>query len=570
MMNISCSSSTILHRIILLLLAAHCMVAQTFDSNKLTEPKYAKLKDRLFFLLEEEQLDSAFLLSAQLLSLSNGGHLNDEQTVDAYTTVSKVLNKLGFGNLHLQYVNKALQLYHEKEFENSHYLVDLWNFKAGIQHRNVKAFSETIDLYRKARRWNLENNHPLGASSTLNNIGLVYLNILELDSAEYYFLNAKKEFETARLPFREFVFSLNNNLAQVAFLQKKYSKAYNLYHLNYRLAHTATDGIKPIDLEKRKVTSSIGMMQVLLQQNNINAIDSLLTTAKKALSLLDFSRGNTLKEELFTVESEIQLKKGNIEAFYTTLQAKNRFTDSITLLRADNVTRFMEELVKLQLETSKANLEASEKELNYEFKQKTLTYILIIGALVIIALLVGLKLSFTSRHRQKAEDEKKLAEIALQNTELKKEKLSLQLKSQGRDLGELSSQLLLMRNLNKEVQQKLKKLRALKKEEQLEEMQSLTGLITRNVAENKVQLILQQHLDKVNNEFYQKLSKLATENLTKAEMEVCAMQRLNMDDKQIAELRGTTPNAVQVARYRIRKKLNLEKDILLDNYLKSL
>ena len=415
---------------------------------------------------------------------------------------------------------------------------------------------QTILLYRKVRKFNVENNISLGAAGSLNNIGLVYLNARQLDSAEYYFLKAQKEFEEGNHPFNEFVFSLNSNLAEVALLQHNYEKAYSLYLKNHRLARHSTEGMRPIDFEKRKVTSSIGMMHVLLKQNKLVAIDTLLVYAKKTLEQLDFSRARSLKDELFTIEAELNLKRQNVSAFYNIIKAKERYRDSIADTRTDNVTLFLEMLIDLQLKISTNNLEARQRELNYEFKQKTLMYILMIGALVIIALLVGLKLSFTSRHKQKAEDEKKLAEIALQNTELKKEKLSLQLKSQGRDLGELSSQLLLMRNLNKEVQQKLKKISALKKEEQLEEMQSLTGLITRNVAENKVQLLLQQHLDKVNNEFYQKLSELATENLTKAEMEVCAMQRLNMDDKQIAELRGTTPNAVQVARYRIRKKLN--------------
>ncbi len=561
-----CSSKFPFYRVLLLLLASHLLAAQTFDPNKLNEPQYAKPKNRLFFLLHNERLDSAFLLSAHLLSLAANGQFCAEQSIDAHNTVAKVLNLMGSDQLAQQYVRRALKLYEETGFQNSYYLTRLWNLNAAYQHKNKELRTQTIRLYRKARRWDVENGNTLLAASSLNNVGLVYLNTRDLDSAEFYFLAAKKEYEEANLPFNEFVFSLNSNLAQVAHLKQNYSLAYSYFHSNFKLAYSTLQGIMPIDVEKRKVSSRIGMMQVLLKQKNFAPIDTMLKAAKQIIHHLDFSRATILKEQLLTIEGEILLAEENLEGFFMIQKSKDAFLDSVAEVRTKTVSLFLEELIDLQLQTSRANLEASEK----EFKQRTLIYTLVIGMLITVALVVSLMLSLTAKRKQKIEVEKKLAEVALQNTELKKEKLQFQVQSQGRDLGELSNQLVLMRNLSVEVQQKLKRMRSLKSEEQLTEMQNLSGIISRNVAEGKVKSMLQQHLDKVNNEFYINLSSVSTQKLTKAEMEVCAMQRLNMDDKQIAELRGTTQNAVQVARYRIKKKLSLDKDALLDEFLKNL
>ncbi len=554
----------------LFVLACNFSFGQVFNPAELLKPEYRKPKDRLFYLLQEERLDSAFLISAHLLNLSSCGKFSDEQFIDTYTTVSKALSKLGSRNLGLQYANKALEAYLHKGFSTSEYLVGLWSLKAGLQHENKSQAQETIRLYRKVRKWNLSNNRLLGASSTLNNIGLVYLKTGALDSASHYFLKARDEFEAANLPFNEFVFSLNNNLARVAFLQNRLNESYALYHTNYQLAHSSPLGIKPIDLCKRKVTSAIGMMQVLLKQKQLKPIDSLLAHAKAHMARLDFSRANPLIDELCTIECEFYLQNGDLENFNKVLQHKEHFMDSIAQLKTDKIALFLEEMISLQLASGKDALQAQQVEADYRFRQNTLLYIVIIGALVTVALIIGLQLSNTARHKQKIENEKKLAEIALQNSRLKKEKLKLQLQSQGKDIGELSSQLLLMRKISREAQQKLKAMKALKKEDQLTEMQNLSGLFTRTVSESKVKTVLQQHLDKVNSEFYEKLSAQSSQKLTRAEMEVCAMQRLNMDDHQIAELRGTTQNAVQVSRYRIRKKLGLNKDTSLDDFLKNL
>lgn len=66
----------------------------------------------------------------------------------------------------------------------------------------------------------------------------------------------------------------------------------------------------------------------------------------------------------------------------------------------------------------------------------------------------------------------------------------------------------------------------------------------------------EHHFDRVHGDF---LSRLTTEfiDLTPGEQKLCAFLRLNMDTKEIANLMSISLRGVEVARYRLRKKLGL-------------
>jgi ligand-binding sensor domain-containing protein len=74
------------------------------------------------------------------------------------------------------------------------------------------------------------------------------------------------------------------------------------------------------------------------------------------------------------------------------------------------------------------------------------------------------------------------------------------------------------------------------------------------------------HFDQVHGDF---LSRLRDEfhELTPNEQKLCAFLRLNLNTKDIANLMGVTTRGVEVARYRLRKKLNLGKGENLSKFV---
>lgn len=74
------------------------------------------------------------------------------------------------------------------------------------------------------------------------------------------------------------------------------------------------------------------------------------------------------------------------------------------------------------------------------------------------------------------------------------------------------------------------------------------------------------HFDKVHNDFLIVL-KSRYPNLTPSELKLCAYLRMNLSNKEIAQLINISTRGVEIARYRLRKKLGLTKEVNLFEFL---
>lgn len=74
------------------------------------------------------------------------------------------------------------------------------------------------------------------------------------------------------------------------------------------------------------------------------------------------------------------------------------------------------------------------------------------------------------------------------------------------------------------------------------------------------------HFDQVHSDFLAKLKSKFPE-LSQNDLKMCAYLKMNLSSKEIAQLLSVTIRAVEVSRYRLRKKLNLPGDISLFDYI---
>lgn len=74
------------------------------------------------------------------------------------------------------------------------------------------------------------------------------------------------------------------------------------------------------------------------------------------------------------------------------------------------------------------------------------------------------------------------------------------------------------------------------------------------------------HFSNVYEDFYRQLAQKHPE-LSPGERKLCAMLRLNLSTKEIATLTLQNPQSIDIARYRIRKKLKLTTEVNLVSYL---
>jgi DNA-binding CsgD family transcriptional regulator len=188
-----------------------------------------------------------------------------------------------------------------------------------------------------------------------------------------------------------------------------------------------------------------------------------------------------------------------------------------------------------------------------------------------LILMVTLFVMFIRYKNQKFEQEKlKIEEenrkaMQLKIAEHAKEKLEEELKNKHKELA--------MATMN--VAQKNEKLIEIK--ERLLELENLPDRERRKV-ENLIRMLddeindesyweqFEQHFNALNDDFLNKLKK-EHPDITHKDLKMCAFLRMNLSNKEIASLLNITLRGVEASRLRLRKKLNLPKDMPLNEYI---
>lgn len=176
------------------------------------------------------------------------------------------------------------------------------------------------------------------------------------------------------------------------------------------------------------------------------------------------------------------------------------------------------------------------------------------------------QLIITKQQEEKKVKDEKIYE--LQNEKLKSE---LQFKSQ-----ELAGYILNMGRKNsmleevKRSAQGLSKAIESKKYDRLRGLSSqLIKLIDKNLVHDDDFKAFQSNFDIVHKDFFSKLDEQFPE-LTLNDKMLCAYIKMGLTSKEIAPIQGISVRSVEVSRYRLRKKLELESGVNLNNFLQSI
>lgn len=97
-------------------------------------------------------------------------------------------------------------------------------------------------------------------------------------------------------------------------------------------------------------------------------------------------------------------------------------------------------------------------------------------------------------------------------------------------------------------------------------LNSLLNQIDENIENKEFWDVFQQNFDLIHANFFRHLRKSFPE-LTPNDLKFCALMRLNMSTKDIAQMTNLTVRGVEAARYRIRKKLEIPENESIVNFL---
>lgn len=87
-----------------------------------------------------------------------------------------------------------------------------------------------------------------------------------------------------------------------------------------------------------------------------------------------------------------------------------------------------------------------------------------------------------------------------------------------------------------------------------------------SLTENESWAHFEQNFNILHDDFLKRFSQKYTK-LTNKDLKVCAFIRMNIDNKEIARTLNITPESLGVSRTRIRKKINLDKEVFLNDFI---
>ncbi|NRA94398.1 MAG: hypothetical protein HRU26_17310 [Psychroserpens sp.] len=207
-----------------------------------------------------------------------------------------------------------------------------------------------------------------------------------------------------------------------------------------------------------------------------------------------------------------------------------------------------------EAEKRETQIDLLEKDVAISNTQKTMYRIGMLSFIMIAGLLY---FGFTQRIKKNKIAREKQEEIFRQEIEFKKK--------------ELATQTLHLVQKNTFLQELKDNLEKIKKSPELfkVEFRRIVMLLKKQNAEDKDWEVFKSYFTEVHNNFDNKIKSISSE-ITEKEIRLASFLRMNLSTKEIASMLNVLPDSVLKSKYRLKKKLNLDKEDDLTQFLNTL
>ncbi len=404
----------------------------------------------------------------------------------------------------------------------------------GIALNFTNDSKEALNYIRQALWIRKKNNLMLEYAMGLQNLGITYRKLDMLDSALFCYEQAREIL--LQLHDSNTLVRVQYNTGLVLKNQKKYSDARNV--MNQVLELCRRKGIADGEVYALHTLAAIAYEQGETRIG-IKYSDSAITLAKQRRLTSDLPSLLERKQDLLA-------KTGNFKDAYTTTRQYIELSDSLLSLNKQKEIA----LLKTRFETERRESENLILKKDLQYHQTRLIFLWGIMILAAIAFtLVVLIFRYRNKHL------KELNLVSGDKVRLKEQELVLQ-----------SLIRTDLTNVNRSVREKLFpfNLRFQRKKDQ-EDFIQLLDEITREASKDPLaefEFMFQQ----LHPSFFEKLLARCPA-ITKSELQICALLRLNLSSKDIARLLCLSLSTVETTRHHIRKKLDLENAVNLGSFL---
>lgn len=385
----------------------------------------------------------------------------------------------------------------------------------------------------------------LGIAYTL--LGNVYNKLNKKDSSEFYFKKALKQHESNRnLTYLPVAYC---NLAATA-LQKNQDQPSKFY---YELAYAIADSTRN---RQAKVSALTGLGNWYLTfSGDSRKTDSLLSQALKI--------ANSLTDKVYLIK--VLMERKNLQKTQGNFAEALKIEEQIAGIQDSMFSREKEHITRsLELQFDIAEKERIIESVKRENAGTKLTNYYLTGIILTICLTSFLVFVLLKRINKRDKLLLKTKDDLMEAIEDKKkameQKMSNEIEFRESQLSALTIQMVQKNDLLLLLKEKL---------DADEKDTAISNIINKGLNQDKEWIDFNAHFESINKNFYTRI-KQAFPSVSPSELRICALIKMNLSIKEMASILNISPDSVKTARYRLRKKLQLNTEDNLTEFILNL
>ncbi|WP_408024788.1 tetratricopeptide repeat protein [Tenacibaculum sediminilitoris] len=547
-------SSYVCNIVIVLLTTSSSIIAQSRDNvfkelmsqikTSVSDSARIHHKIELTKYILNRNIDTAKILANEVIETLER---NKHRTLYFEGKKAEAINYLAIIEAKQSFPEKALSKYLEalkisKSIKDST-MLGLTIHNLGMFYRRQKEYDKAKAYFKEAIRIKERIvDNPNNVAKSYNMLGVTHFYEKQYDSAFARYSKAKEIYTS-----KQDIAKVNGNLALLYYSSKQYDKAIKVFQENIKI-------FKELSLLNELSTAYLNLAASHNGVNNYNkaivSLDSAITISKK------IKHKELLRKQYYS-RSSVYKNLGNFEHALEDYTLYKAYNDSL------NNVKKAKRLVALELnyKFKKERLQTELKLQNEKAKKQWYLVLLILSVTSAITIFLLIRknaknqLALSIRKLENEQLQRKTAEQVLQlkEAELKNEHLNSQIKQEYQELfiKELKSILSIESGENK-----TKAIKSL-----------LASLKSKNIDYN-TSLSLTEYLDKVSPSFKIKLNTHFA-FLNEKEKKLLYLMKLRLSTNEIKDLQNISLASVKSSRYRIRKKLEINSDEDIINYIEN-
>lgn len=464
-----------------------------------------------------------------------------------------------------------------------------------LYYRNNYDLEQTLEYFRKSLDFAILSKDKELIGEAYNRIGSIFFDQGNLEESYQYFVKALDIFKSVN--HQAGIAKALNNLGEIHRIKNENKKALDYYEksltinqelgLSDRVA-TNYQNIGLIYSKQGDVKKSFDYYEKSLDIYNHtnNAEAKIKLQVLMGREYLISGMFDQAKETLTSAYKQASVKskwiqicnaaEGLSEVYEATGQPAKalfyfktyaRYTDSINLKQKSDMAMELQSRFLNNIKDKEIKLKDTEiLLLNNEKEIDNLKFNLLIISIIAIVIITVITIMRTSG---KIKKERLVREKDTLLHKTQQELMRIELKSKDNDLMNFALHLVQKNEVLKQIKTELKGISSTHDQETNKKVRDLSIHIQQNLQIQQEIDEFQAKVDQTYDDFFKKL-KNRFPSLTKNEERLCALLRLNLSTKEIATLNSTSVKAVEMSRYRLRKKCELDNSEGLPEYLRNI